>query len=166
MDMLALVLEDDSQKLEALILKHPDHKDLPIGLPFDDPEGRFYNHPVMAGIAILQHPHQTILDIACGLPQSSVVWVLLSYQAKSSKHPLGTDLALHNAIKNGRSYTVQSLLMYSKGRLNGGPETSWKPFLQAVFWNHPHVVRCLIDKGVLCPRYRVIENQDTTWNDF
>lgn len=146
MDMLAFVLEGDSQRLEALLLEYHRYINLPIGLPFDVP-GRFYNHPAMYDTIILQHPNQTLLDIACAMPPGPVVWVLLSYNGKGSKHPFGTDLALHNAIKNGRTYTVQSLLMAVKERVNGEPGTSWKPFLQAVFWNHPHIVRCLIDKG-------------------
>ncbi|CAI6337655.1 unnamed protein product [Periconia digitata] len=147
MDMLDLVLEGDSQKLEALILEHPGHQNLPIGMPFDTPGGRFYNRLALTDTVVLQHENQTLLDIACGLPSGPVVWVLLSYQAKGSTHPFGTDLAFHNAIKNGRSYTVQSLLMPTPKRLNGEPGTRWKPILQAVFWNHPNVVRCLIDKG-------------------
>jgi ankyrin repeat protein len=147
MRMLAAVLEGDSQKLEALIMQHPKHINFPIGLPFDVPDGRFFNHPAMTNCYILQHPDQTIFDIACGLPSGPVVWVLLSHAAKGSKHPYGTDLALHNAIKNGHTYTVQALLMPGRSNIHGEPETTWKPFLQAVYWNQPNIVRLLIDRG-------------------
>ncbi|KAF2634755.1 ankyrin [Massarina eburnea CBS 473.64] len=146
-DMLAAVLEGDSQKLEEIIMKHPNHLNLPTGLPFEVPGGRFYNHPAMHECVLLQHPDQTILDIACALPSGPVIWVLLSHNAKGSKHPYGTDLAFHNAIKNGRLYTVQALLIPGRSNIHGEAETSWKPFLQAVYWNQADVVRLLIDRG-------------------
>ncbi|KAJ4293991.1 hypothetical protein N0V90_007680 [Kalmusia sp. IMI 367209] len=147
MSMLAAVLEGDSQKLESLIMQHPSHINLPIGQPFDIPGSRFYNHPAMSTCVILQHPEQTLLDVASALPPGPVVWVLLAHGGKGSKHPLGTDLALHNAIKNGRTYTVQALLLPNRSNVNGEPGTTWKPILQAVYWNHPEVVRLLIDRG-------------------
>jgi hypothetical protein len=108
--MLGAMLEDDTLKLESLIMENADHINDPIGLPFETPNSRFFGHPVMNQMVILQHPDQTLLDIACGMTCGPVVWILLSHGAKGSRHPLGTDLALHNAIKNGRSYTVQACL--------------------------------------------------------
>lgn len=147
MTMLNAVLEGDSQKLETLLMNHPNHINLPIGLPFDVHGGRFFNHPSMNQCVILQHPDQTIFDIACGLPSGPVIWVLLAHGAKGSKHPLGTDLAFHNAIKNGRVYTVQALLMPGRSNIHGEPGTTWRPLLQAVYWNQADVVRLLIDRG-------------------
>ncbi|KAF2465771.1 ankyrin [Lindgomyces ingoldianus] len=147
MDMLAAVLEGDSQKLEHLILTHPNHVNYPIGLPFDVHGGRFFNHPAIQSCVILQHSDQTLLDIASALPTGPIIWVLISNSAKGSRHPLGTDLAFHNAIKNGRTYTVQSLLHSGGSQVNGIPGTSWRPLLQAAFWNVPDIVRLLLDQG-------------------
>lgn len=147
MDMLGALLENDSQKLESLMMQHANHINLPIGEPFGIPGGKFYNHPTMNACVILQHPEQTLLDIASALPTGPVLWVLLAYGAKGTKHPLGTDLALHNAIKNGRIYTVQALLMPNRSNVHGEPGTMWKPILQAVYWNQPQILRILIDRG-------------------
>ncbi|KAF2001556.1 ankyrin [Amniculicola lignicola CBS 123094] len=147
MEMLLPVLESDSQKLESLVMANPDHVNYPIGLPFEAINGRFFNHPAIQQCVILQHPSQTLLDIASALPSSAVSWVLLSHGANGSTHPLGTDLALHNAIKNGRTYSVQSLLHSGRSNVNGLPGTTWRPLLQAAFWNVPDVVRLLLDRG-------------------
>lgn len=145
--MLGAVLDNDATKLESLILENENHVNDPIGLPFETHSSRFFGHPVMTQMVIMQHPDQMLLDIACGMPCGPVVWVLLSHGGKGSRHPYGTDLALHNAIKNGRPYTVQALLVPGRSDVNGIPGTSWKPLLQGVFWNHPEVVRILIRKG-------------------
>ncbi|KAL1605073.1 hypothetical protein SLS60_004616 [Paraconiothyrium brasiliense] len=147
MSMLAAILDSDSQKLESLVMRHPGHMNFPIGQPFENPGSRFYDHPTMKACVILQHPEQTLLDIASAIPTGPVLWVLMAHGAKGSKHPLGTDLALHNAIKNGRIYTVQALLMPGRSNVNGEPGTMWKPILQAVYWNQPQIVRLLIDRG-------------------
>jgi ankyrin repeat protein len=148
LEMLAAVLGSDSQKLEQLVRANPSHINHPIGLPFDAHGGRFFNHPSMQHCVISQHSAQTLLDIACALPTGPVVWVLLAYGAKGSSHPLGTDLALHNAIKNGRLHTVQTLLQGGHSDVNGSPANLWRPLLQATFWNFPEIVRCLLDRGV------------------
>lgn len=145
--MLSAILEEDSQKLEALVVEHSNHVNDPIGLPFDTPNSRFFGHKALDQMVVLQHPDQTLFDIACGMPCGPVVWVLLSHGAKGSKHPLGTDLALHNAIKNGRPYTVQALLISGKFSVDGPPGSTWKPLQQSVFWNVPDVVRILIKRG-------------------
>ncbi|KAF2448121.1 ankyrin [Karstenula rhodostoma CBS 690.94] len=147
MSMLAAVLENDSQKLELLLMQHPNHSNLPIGQPFEAPGSRFYNHPALSSCVILQHPEQRLLDIACAIPTNPVMWVLMAHGAKGSKHPLGTDLSLHNAIKNGRIYTVQAMLAPGRSNVHGEPGTLWKPILQAVYWNQPQIVRLLIDRG-------------------
>jgi ankyrin repeat protein len=147
MDMLGAILENESTKLERLLMEHNDHVNDPIGMPFETPSSRFFGHPVTNQMVIGQHPGQTLLDVACGMPCSPVIWVLLSFGAKGTRHPLGTDLALHNAIKNGRPYTVQALLRPGRSEVNGVPGTTWTPLLQTVFWNHPEVVRILIRKG-------------------
>jgi hypothetical protein len=147
MDMLAAVLASDSQELERLILANQHHINLPIGTPFNIPGGRFSNHPAMETCVILEHPNQTLLDIACALPAGPVVWVLVANGANGSTHPLGTDLAFHNAIKNGRSMTVQSLCFTNRSNVNGTPGTTWRPLHQAVFWNQPNIVRILLNKG-------------------
>jgi hypothetical protein len=128
-------------------MQHSDYMNLPIGRPFEDPSSRFYNHPAFSTCVVLQHPNQTLLDIASAIPTGPVMWVLLAHGAKGSKHPLGTDLALHNAIKNGRVYTVQALLVPGRSNVDGEPGTMWKPILQAVYWNQPQIVRLLIDRG-------------------
>lgn len=145
--MLGAILENDCMLLEKLILEHGDHINDPVGMPFEMPTSRFFGHPAMNQMVIGQHPGQTLLDIACGMPCGPVIWVLLSFDAKGSRHPLGTDLALHNAIKNGRPHTVQCLLRPGRSDVNGVPGTTWKPLLQAVFWNHPPIVSILIRKG-------------------
>jgi hypothetical protein len=147
MDMLGAILDNDPDKLEALIMEHSERVNDPVGMPFETPTSRFFGHPVMDQMVIGQHPGQTLLDITCGMPCGPSLWVLLSHGAKGSRHPLGTDLALHNAIKNGRSYNVQVLVRPGRADVNGLPGTTWKPLLQAVFWNHPEVVRILIRKG-------------------
>jgi ankyrin repeat protein len=145
--MVGAVLDNDLSKLEKLIIDNTSHVNDPIGLPFDTPDSRFFGHPALGQMFFQQHPDQTLFDIACAMPCGPVIWVLLAYGAKGSKHPLGTDLALHNAIKNGRAYTVQALLQPGRSDLNGIPDSSWKPLFQAVFWNHPDVVRILLNRG-------------------
>lgn len=147
MDMLGAILDNDPDKLEALIMEHSGHINDPVGMPFETSNSRFFGHPVMSQMVIGQHPGQTLLDITCGMPCGPSLWVLLSHGAKGSRHPLGSDLALHNAIKNGRSYNVQVLIRPGRSDVHGLPGTTWKPLLQAVFWNHPDVVRILIRKG-------------------
>ena len=145
--MLGAILDSDSQKLEQLIVENMDHVNDPIGLPFDAPNSRFFGHAALTQMVILQHPDQTLLDIACGMPCGPTIWVLLSHGAKASRHPLGTDLALHNAIKNGRPYTVQAMLLPGRSEVNGVPGTTWKPLMQAIFWNVPDVVAILLSRG-------------------
>ncbi|KAH7355481.1 hypothetical protein BKA66DRAFT_475470 [Pyrenochaeta sp. MPI-SDFR-AT-0127] len=147
LDMLSAILDQDSQKLESLIVEHINHINDPIGLPFGRPNSRFFGHPALSEMVIFQHPDQTLLDVACGMPCGPIIWVLLSHGAKGSKHPLGTDLALHNAIKNGRLYTVQALLVPGRSQVNGVSGTTWKPLQQAAFWNVPDVVRILLNRG-------------------
>ncbi|KAI4907824.1 hypothetical protein J4E90_009232 [Alternaria incomplexa] len=147
LDMVGAVLDGDLQKLEKLIVDNVDHINHPIGLPFDEAGARFVGHPALSEMVILQHPNQTVFDIACGMPCGPIIWVLLAYGAKGSKHPLGTDLALHNAIKNGRTYTVQALLQPGRSEVNGLPGSSWTPLRQAVFWNVPDIVRILLNRG-------------------
>lgn len=147
LDMLGAMLDNDTQKLEKLILENMNHINDPVGMPFDTPNSRFFGHPALNQMVILQHPDQTLFDIACGLPCGPHIWVMLSHGATGSRHPLGTDLALHNAIKNGRAYTVQALLLPGRSNVNGVPGTTWKPLLQAVFWNVPDVVCILMRKG-------------------
>lgn len=145
--MLGAMLENNTARLESIILEHIDHINDPIDRPFDTRNSRFFGHPIMNQMVVLQHPGQTLFDIACGMPCGPNIWVLLAHGAKGSRHPLGTDLALHNAIKNGRSYTVQALLVPGRSEVNGIPGVLWKPLLQAAFWNHPEVVRILLRKG-------------------
>jgi ankyrin repeat protein len=147
MDMLGAMLENDSSKLETLIVENVNHINDPVGLPFNTPSSRYFGHPAMNGMIIMQHPNQTLLDIACGMPCGPTIWILLSHGATGSRHPYGTDLALHNAIKNGRPYTVQALLVPGRSDVQGFPGTAWKPLLQGVFWNYPEVVRILLRKG-------------------
>ncbi|KAF1829187.1 ankyrin [Decorospora gaudefroyi] len=147
LDMLGAILDNQVSELEQLVLQNTDHINDPIGMPFDTPNSRFFDHPVMRQIVILQHPDQTLFDIACGMPCGPVIWVLLAYGAKGSKHPHGTDLALHNAVKNGRAYTVQALVQPGRSDVNGLPGSTWKPLFQAVFWNVPEVVRILLSRG-------------------
>lgn len=144
--MVGAVLEGDLQKLEKLIVGNVDHVNDPIGLPFES-GARFAHHPALSEMVILQHPDQTLFDIACGMPCGPIIWVLFAYGAKGSKHPLGTDLALHNAIKNGRAYTVQALLQPGRSDVDGLPGSSWSPLRQAVFWNVPDVVQILLNRG-------------------
>jgi hypothetical protein len=145
--MVGAVLDRDLQGLEKLIVGNVDHINHPIGLPFDEADARFVGHPALTEMVILQHPGQTVFDIACGMPCGPIIWVLFAYGAKGSKHPLGTDLALHNAIKNGRTYTVQALLQPGRSDVKGLPGSSWTPLRQAVFWNFPEIVRILLNRG-------------------
>lgn len=151
LDMLGCVLDNECEKLEKLLMENVNEVNNPIGMPFESTTSRFYNHPAMDHMVIMQHPRQTLLDVACGMPNGPVVWVLLSYGAKGSTHPLGTDLALHNAIKNGRHYTVQALLIPGRSDVNGFPDKQilqrWRPLLQAVFWTGPEVVNVLLKRG-------------------
>jgi ankyrin repeat protein len=144
--MLAAVLDNDARNLERLVFENVHHINDPIGLPFDIQGGRFIGHPSMDQMLIQQHPEQTLFDIACAMPCGPIVWILLAYGAKGSKHPVGTDLALHNAIKNKRVYTVQALLVPGRSDIEG-PGSPWTPLLQAVFWNIPEVVRILLSRG-------------------
>ncbi|KAF1354320.1 ankyrin [Lizonia empirigonia] len=147
LDMIGCVLDNECEKLEKLLMENVNEVNKPIGMPFESTTSRFYDHPAMDHMVIMQHPRQTLLDIACGMPNGPVVWVLLSYGAKGSTHPLGTDLALHNAIKNGRHYTVQALLVPGRSDVNGVPDKRWSPLLQAVFWTGPEVVNVLLKRG-------------------
>ena len=106
MQILGVVLEGDSTKLEQLLLKNPNYVNYPIGFPFETHGSRFFNYLAMQQYDILQHLDQTPLEIASGLRSGPVVWVLLAHGSKGSKHPLDTDLAFHNAIKNGRTFKV------------------------------------------------------------
>jgi ankyrin repeat protein len=147
MNMLGCVLDNDCEKLEKILMDDVNEINSPIGMPFESADRRFFNHPALSRMVIMQHPRQTLLDIACGMPNSPVVWVLLTYGGKGSTHPLGTDLALHNAIKNGRHYTVQALLIPGRCEVNGLPDKRWKPLHQAVFWTGPEVVKILLKRG-------------------
>lgn len=146
-DMLGCVLNNECEKLEKLLMEHVNEVNDPVGMPFELPTQRFANHPALNNMVIMQHPRQTLLDIASGMPNGPIIWVLLSYGAKGSIHPLGTDLSLHNAIKNGRHYTVQALLIPDRSDVNGLPDKRWKPLLQAVFWTGPEVVKILLKRG-------------------
>ncbi|KAI4637363.1 hypothetical protein J4E83_000179 [Alternaria metachromatica] len=66
LDMVGAVLDGDLQKLEKLIVDNVDHINHPIGLPFDEAGARFVGHPALSEMVILQHPNQTVFDIACG----------------------------------------------------------------------------------------------------
>ncbi|KAF3041033.1 hypothetical protein E8E11_004224 [Didymella keratinophila] len=156
-DMLECVLDNDSVKLEKILLEHVNEVNDPIGMPFELPSGRFANHPALSRMVIMQHSQQTLLDIAAGMPNGPVVWVLLTYGAKGSTHPLGTDLALHNAIKNGRHYTVQALLIPGRSDVNGLPDKRWRPLLQAVFWTGPEVVSILLKKDILAMGQKLLD---------
>ncbi|EMD93105.1 hypothetical protein COCC4DRAFT_75904 [Bipolaris maydis ATCC 48331] len=147
LDMVEAILDSDAERLERLILKNEDHINDPLGSLLCDPTNRLFGHPALNRMVILQHPGQTMFDVACGMPCGPVVWALLAYGAKGSKHPLGSDLALHNAIKNGRVYTVQALLLPNRSAVNGLPNSKWTPLRQAIFWMHPEVVRVLLNRG-------------------
>ncbi|RMZ68000.1 high affinity nitrate transporter [Pyrenophora seminiperda CCB06] len=147
LDMIGAILDNDVQKLEKLVLANTDRINDPIGLPFDQPDSRFFAHPALSKMSIRQHPGQTLFDVACGMPSGPVVCILIAYGAKGSKYPLSTDLALYNAIKNERTNTVQALLQPGRSEVNGLPGTTWRPLQQAVFWNTPEVVRILIARG-------------------
>ncbi|KAF2277004.1 ankyrin [Westerdykella ornata] len=147
MTMLDAVLDEDAERLGPLAEKYPDLLQSPIGLPFDTPDSRFFDHPAIQNIVLLQHPNQTILDIAAALPSGGALWVLMENGANGSIHPQGIDLALYNAIRNGRTYTVQRLIETGRSYPNGNAVTHWRPLLQAASWNYPDVVRVLLDKG-------------------
>jgi hypothetical protein len=144
--MVGAVLAGDLRELEKVIIGNVDHVNDPIGLPFE-PGARFADHPALSEMVILQHPGQTLFDVACGMPCGPIIWVLFAYGAKGSKHPVGMDLALHNAIKNGRAYTVQALLQPGRSDVNALPGSNWGPLRQAIFWNVPDVVQILLNRG-------------------
>ncbi|KAF3008432.1 hypothetical protein E8E13_002701 [Curvularia kusanoi] len=146
-DMLQCILDRDSEKLEALLMEHVDDVNRPVGLPFEPSNGRFAKHQALGQMVLMQHPNQTLLDIASGMPNGPSVWVLVTYGAQGSTHPLGFDLALHNAIRNGRQYNVQALCISDRSDVNGLDESSWKPLLQAVSWTGPEVVSILLKRG-------------------
>ncbi|KAJ4986694.1 hypothetical protein SVAN01_07753 [Stagonosporopsis vannaccii] len=146
-DMLECILNNECEKLEKLLMEHVNEVNDPIGLPFDLPNSRFANHPALSRMVIMQHPRQTLLDVASAMPNGPVVWVLISYGARGSTHPLGFDLSLHNAIKNGRHYTVQALLIPGRSDVNGLPDQRWRPLLQAVVSTGPEVVSVLLKRG-------------------
>ncbi|EOA83129.1 uncharacterized protein SETTUDRAFT_172856 [Exserohilum turcica Et28A] len=147
LDMVEAILDYDLERLGKLLVDNIEHINEPIGSTLFGPTGRFFGHPALSQMVILQHAGQTLFDIACGLPCGPVAWMLLTYGAKGSKHPLGSDLALHNAIKNGRVYTVQVLLQPDRSAVNGLPDSKWTPLRQAVFWMQPEVVRVLLRRG-------------------
>lgn len=72
MSMMAALLEGDSAKLESIILQHPDDVNLPIGEPFEDASSPFYCHSALSTCVIMQHPGQTLMDIACALPTVNI----------------------------------------------------------------------------------------------
>jgi len=146
-DLLECVLNRDSEKLEVLLMEHGDDVNHCVGLPFELSNGRFANHVALGQMTLTQHPRQTLLDIASAMPDGPVIWVLLSYGARSSTHPLGYDLAMHNAIENGRQYTVQALSIPDRFNVNGLPDRPWKPLLQAVSWSGPEIVGILLKRG-------------------
>lgn len=146
-DLLECILNRDSEKMEVLLMEHGDNVNHHVGLPFELSNGRFANHEALSQMKLTQHPRQTLLDIASAMPDGPVIWVLLSYGARSSTHPLGYDLAMHNAIGNGRQYTVQALSIPGRSNINGLPDNSWKPLLQAVLWSGPEIVGILLKRG-------------------
>ena len=81
--MVGAVLEGSLQKLEKLLVGNVDHINDPIGLPFES-GARFADHPALNEMVILQHPDQTLFDIACGMPCGPIIWVLFAYGAKGS----------------------------------------------------------------------------------
>ncbi|KAL7776213.1 hypothetical protein CFE70_006626 [Pyrenophora teres f. teres 0-1] len=144
LDMIGATLDNNVQELEKLVIANADRVNDPIGLPFDQPSSRFFTHPALSKMAIRQHPGQTLLDVACGMPSGPVIWMLIAYGAKGTRNPFGTDSALYNAIKNGRTKTVQALLQSGRSDVNGLPGTVSQPLYEAVFWNVPEI---LIDVG-------------------
>ncbi|KAI2488296.1 Clr5 multi-domain protein [Pyrenophora tritici-repentis] len=147
LDMIGAILENNVQDLEKLVVANADRVNDPIGLPFDQPGSRFFTHPALSKMTIRQHPGQTLFDVACGMPSGPVIWMLIAYGAKGTRNPFGTDSALYNAIKNGRTKTVQALLQSGRSDVNGLPGTVSQPLYEAVFWNVPEIVRILISRG-------------------
>jgi ankyrin repeat protein len=145
-DLLECILNRDSETLEVLLMEHGDNVNHHVGLPFELSNGRFANHEALSQMTLMQHPRQTLLDIASAMPDGPVIWVLLSYGARGSTHPLGYDLAMHNAIGNGRQYTVQALSIPGRSNINGLPDSSWRPLLQAVLWSGPEIVNILLKR--------------------
>src|SRR5690242_15283962 len=146
-DMLERILNNECEKLEELLMEHVNEINDPIGLPFHPSNSRFAGHPALSQMSIMQHSHQTLLDIASAMPNGPIVWVLISYGARGSMHPLGIDLSMHNAIKNGRNYTLQGLLLPGRSDANGIPGKRWRPLLQAVSWAGPEIVSILLRRG-------------------
>lgn len=147
MALLATICDGDSSRLETLLRSSSvrAHINHPLGLPFQAP-GLFHDSPALQNCVVLQHPNQTLLDIASGLTSTSIVQMLLMHGAKSSVHPFGTDLALHNAIRNSRVSIVEALLTAGVNP-NGQLDCSWQPLRQAAFWNSPAIVRMLLKHG-------------------
>jgi ankyrin repeat protein len=147
MDMLGAILNNRSEILESLLIGNVNRINDPIGIPFESPGSRFFKHPALDQMTILQHPNQNLLDIACCIPSGPAVWILLAYGAESSKSPLGSDTALYNAIRNGRLYSVHALLTPGRSSVTGNPGVAWTPLLQAVLWNVPCVLRYILKRG-------------------
>lgn len=144
MEMLHAVCESDATRLDQLCNSHPSLINYPIGLPFESHESRFFNHPILQSSVLTQHADQTLLDIAAGFPSTDIVFVLLTHGAQGSRHPTGIDLALENAIKNSRAYTVSALIDSTRSSVYGSHSTALQ---QAAFWNVPEIVRILIERG-------------------
>ena len=147
LDMIGATLDNNVQELEKLVLANADRINDPIGLPFDQPGSRFFAHPALSKMTIRQHPNQTLFDVACAMPSGPVIWMLIAYGAKGTKDPFGTDSALYNAIKNGRTKIVHALLQSGHSDVNGPSDTVSRPLHKAVFWNVPEIVRIFIDRG-------------------
>lgn len=145
--VLKAVCSANILELEALLSTGSTHERInhPVGLPFKS-NGPLHSHAVLQNCILLEHPGQKVLDIASALPSSAVLRLLINYGATPSIHPLGTDLALHNAIKNGKASNVEILLKAGSSP-NGLPDCTWRPLRQAAFWDCPTIVRILLDHG-------------------
>ena len=117
----------------------------PLGLPFKL-NSQLRHQAVLQHCILLEHQGQTLLDIASSLPSVAALRLLLNHGAASSVHPLGTDLSLYNAIKNGRVPNVEALLEAGSNP-NGLPGCTWRPLRQAAFLDYPAIVRILLDHG-------------------
>ncbi|OCL10751.1 hypothetical protein AOQ84DRAFT_426193, partial [Glonium stellatum] len=137
--VLKAVCSANILELEALLSTGSTHERInhPVGLPFKS-NGPLHSHAVLQNCILLEHPGQKVLDIASALPSSAVLRLLINYGATPSIHPLGTDLALHNAIKNGKASNVEILLKAGSSP-NGLPDCTWRPLRQAAFWDCPTI---------------------------